>query len=172
MSTSVPRRRLFAVPLLVLAVPLAGGSARAQGSAGSGGGSSAPGEARLLARLIAPCCWTQTLDVHESEISASLRREIRARLLAGESPDAIEDSIVARYGERIRAVPRGEEVGGHIPLVVGLAMLAAAGALLAMVRRWLGASAARPAPLAAKAAGTAPDPYDGKLDDELRAFDE
>ncbi len=68
-------------------------------------GEKVPGAERLEGRLLAPCCWAQTLDIHGSEIANSLRREIRARLKAGENPEAIERSLVARYGERIRAVP-------------------------------------------------------------------
>ena len=64
-----------------------------------------PGAERLEGRLLAPCCWAQTLDIHGSEIANSLRREIRTRLKAGEQPEAIEQSLVARYGERMRAVP-------------------------------------------------------------------
>ena len=36
----------------------------------------AMGEVTLERRLFAPCCWSQTLDVHESELASSLRREI------------------------------------------------------------------------------------------------
>ena len=62
-------------------------------------GEKVPGAERLEGRLLAPCCWAQTLDIHGSE------REIRTRLKARESPEAIERNLVARYGERIRAVP-------------------------------------------------------------------
>ena len=48
----------FLVGTLFLATSLAVRVAAAEG---------APGEARLEARLMAPCCWTQTLDMHESE---------------------------------------------------------------------------------------------------------
>jgi cytochrome c-type biogenesis protein CcmH len=68
-------------------------------------GEKVPGAERLEGRLLAPCCWAQTLDIHGSEIANSLRREIRTRLKAGESPEAVEQSLVARYGQRIRAVP-------------------------------------------------------------------
>src|SRR5262245_9645491 len=49
-----------------------------------------PGAARLEGRLLAPCCWIQTLDVHGSEVAVGLRTEIRHRLRAGESAGAIE----------------------------------------------------------------------------------
>jgi len=70
------------------------------------------GEKTLEGRLLAPCCWTQTLDIHESEVAHSLRLEIRRRLQAGESATKIEADIVDRYGEKIRAVPKGGSLTG------------------------------------------------------------
>jgi cytochrome c-type biogenesis protein CcmH len=32
----------------------------------------------LELRLLAPCCWVQTLDVHESELATALRSEMGA----------------------------------------------------------------------------------------------
>src|SRR5829696_1651838 len=71
-----------------------------------------PGANRLEGRIRAPCCWNQTLDIHGSEISNSLKREIRRRLRAGETPDAIEASIVQRYGEKVLAVPPNSPLKG------------------------------------------------------------
>src|SRR5689334_3223104 len=62
-----------------------------------------PGASALEGRIIAPCCWTQTIDIHGSELSNDLRREIRKRLRAGEGADAIEASLVARFGPKILA---------------------------------------------------------------------
>lgn len=61
--------------------------------------------ASLIARLRAPCCWNQTLDVHASPSADGLRDEIRRRAAEGETVAAIEADVVKRYGERIRAVP-------------------------------------------------------------------
>jgi len=168
MRAKIVRRALLALGPLLVAGALAGRTALA---AVPPFGTPAPGETRLEARLIAPCCWAQTLDVHPSEPATALRREIRARLLAGETAEAIEDDLVARYGDRIRALPRGQE-GGSPTVVAGLGILAAiaAVALIAMVRRWLRASAVPPP---APPAGVGKeDAYDRLLDDELRALDE
>lgn len=94
-----------------------------------------PGAERLEGRLLAPCCWAQTLDIHGSEIANSLRREIRSRLKAGEQPEAIEQSLVARYGERMRAVP------DRVPLdMMGslgwLGAVVSAGLLAYVLWRW------------------------------------
>jgi len=97
-----------------------------------GGGRSAQD---MQERLWAPCCWTQTLDAHESELASTLRTEIDHRLQRGESSAAIEDDLAARYGARIRAVPRGKDPRGIIPAVVGLGMMTTLFGLIFLVRR-------------------------------------
>ena len=58
-------------------------------------GPPAPGERALEGRLLAPCCYQGTLDVHESESAAALRMRIRGRLHAGETVEAVEASAKA-----------------------------------------------------------------------------
>lgn len=124
-------------------------------------------------RLIAPCCWVQTLDVHESPLATELREEIEARLRHGEPSEAIEDDLAARYGEKIRAVPRGKDPRNYIPLGVALGMLTALSLLVLTVRTWV----ARSRELRAKARVQAPtgqsaDAYDDKLDEALAGLDD
>jgi cytochrome c-type biogenesis protein CcmH len=126
-----------------------------------------PGARALESRLIAPCCWTQTLDVHESEPAAALRREIDRRLRGGETAPQIEDALALRYGERIRAVPRGQDPRSEIPLAVGLVMLVGICALVLVARRWRSASA-RPAVSAPDIDATQ---LDRALDAELTRLD-
>ena len=90
----------------------------------------------LETRLLAPCCYTQTLDVHESELATELRHEIERRLAAGDDPQHVEDTLVQRYGERIRAVPRGEDPRGQIPSGVGAVMALALVGLVWLGLRW------------------------------------
>ncbi|HET9960243.1 MAG TPA: cytochrome c-type biogenesis protein CcmH [Polyangiaceae bacterium] len=94
-----------------------------------------PGAAELEGRIIAPCCWNQTIDIHGSEVSTSLRQEIRSRLLSGENPEAIQLSLVERYGPRILAVPPGSRLSSA-GILLSLAM--GVGGVFAMVllRRW------------------------------------
>jgi cytochrome c-type biogenesis protein CcmH len=89
----------------------------------------------LEQRLRAPCCWNQTLDVHSSEISQELRREIRERLRRGETPEAIEAEMVSRYGDRILAVPPDNPLG-TFALVALLLAFGAGGAVVLMGMRW------------------------------------
>ena len=88
----------------------------------------------VSSRLIAPCCYQQTLDVHESELATALRAEIASRLRAGESPAQVEDSLVERYGERVRAVPRDHDTRAHVLVLLGrLPMTAAVGTSLLVI---------------------------------------
>lgn len=125
-------------------------------------------EARALeGRLLAPCCWQQTLDIHESPLSSALRGEIEERLAGGESAASLEADMVARFGPRVRALPTEEALSASMIVAAG-AGLAAAGALAFSVRRWLRRGregAASPPPAAGR------DAYDDRLDDALAELD-
>lgn len=99
-----------------------------------------------------------------------------ARVAAGESADAIEDSFVERYGERVRAVPKGSTARGGITLVLGtLAVLSLFG-LVFLVRRWArGGISPDPlpdAPATAPLETTYDARLDQRLDDELRDLED
>jgi cytochrome c-type biogenesis protein CcmH len=127
----------------------------------------APGERALEGRLRAPCCNTQTLDGHESEPARALKLQIRARLYAGETVESVEQSIVDRYGEGIRATPPRDPMR---LVAAGLfaAMAAAGVALTRVLRRWKRQAATRTAPAIAPGPR---DAYDERLDSELEALD-
>lgn len=90
----------------------------------------------LETRLFAPCCWVQTLDVHESELADKLRDEIERRLATGEPALQIEDDLVARYGEKLRAVPRDSDPRANIPLIVCSALAITLFGLSMFALRW------------------------------------
>jgi len=121
----------------------------------------------LELRLVAPCCWNQTLEVHESEVASALRKEIRERLASGEPSEAIEDDFALRYGERIRAVPKGRDPRTTVPVLIGALMLFGALGLVALGRRWTRRSATTSRVEDAFERPVADD-YDGELEDELQ----
>jgi cytochrome c-type biogenesis protein CcmH len=124
--------------------------------------------------LLAPCCWNQTLDIHESPVARELRAEIHRRVESGESAASIEDDFAVRYGERVRAIPRGHDPRSWVVWLVGGAMVVAAGALLAALARWRRRSD-EPAPTVSGLAGGSEQAddaaYDRRLQDELDNFD-
>ncbi|HTQ05894.1 MAG TPA: cytochrome c-type biogenesis protein CcmH [Polyangiaceae bacterium] len=128
-----------------------------------------PGAAALEGRIMAPCCWMQTIDIHGSEIANELRVEIRKRLRAGESADSIQASLVARYGERILAVPPGSPLKS-VATLLALGLVGAGAGALVMLKRWRGRSLAPAGPAPVKLANDAQ--LDARLDAELRALDD
>jgi cytochrome c-type biogenesis protein CcmH len=131
------------------------------------------GATRLEGRIMAPCCWMQTIDIHGSPIAEELRGEIRKRLRAGESPDAIEASFVQRYGDKILAVPNSSPIGG-LATFLALGFGGAGVSAFFMLKRWSRAGKATSAALKAKkkaekASDGEPkrDALDERLDREL-----
>lgn len=115
----------------------------------------------LERRLLAPCCWRQTLEDHDGPVAASLRAELAERLAAGEPPAAIEADLVARHGERIRALPPD----GDPRWIVGA--LLAAGLAGTLVGLGFYVHPRRRRSAAAAAAAPAPERHEQQLDDEL-----
>jgi len=124
-------------------------------------------------RLLAPCCWVQTLDVHDSEIAQALRAEIEQRVARGESGEAIEDELAARYGERIRAVPRGSDPFGDMAVAVYVVMAAALALLLVVARRRVRRTRSESEPEPTEPASSPElDRYRARVDEELERLAE
>jgi len=111
--------------------------------------------------LMAPCCFRQQVSVHQSPTANEVRRDIRARLVKGESRQVILDAYVAEHGPGILVVPPAQ--GSNLVLYV-LPPLALAGSVLLVVgviRRFsTPGDAPTPAP-------TRPASVDKALNDQL-----
>lgn len=57
-------------------------------------------------KLIAPCCWTSTLNEHFSPESEDMKMEIRQRLSQGQDEKQILAYFEQKYGERILSEPK------------------------------------------------------------------
>jgi cytochrome c-type biogenesis protein CcmH len=129
-----------------------------------------PGAAALEGRILAPCCWNQTVDIHGSEVSNAIRREIRTRLRAGESADTIQASFVKRYGPKILAMPSDSPLSK-----IALSMVVVIGAAgifgFFMLKRWRRAGTAKTRRKDAPDAATDAR-LDARLDAELKALDD
>jgi cytochrome c-type biogenesis protein CcmH len=173
------RKTLLLASTLVLAPSLVVGSAQADAQKpkhqaleqGEDLQEYVAGAARLEGRIMAPCCWNQTIDIHGSEPSYELRREIRRRLKAGESADAIEASLVKRYGAKILAVPDTSPLSG-IATMLAVGFGAAGVGAYYMLKSWKRRSEQKK-PGRAKGDGSAStaepkrDALDDRLDREL-----
>jgi cytochrome c-type biogenesis protein CcmH len=85
--------------------------------------------------LIAPCCWTQPVSEHYSEVAEKIRKEVRAMVAAGSSRDEILDHFVAQYGERILAAPRATGFNGLVYILPWLALVLGAWLLIILIKK-------------------------------------
>ena len=119
-------------------------------------------------QLIAPCCWSQPVSQHDSEVSQQIRDEVSKMLAAGKSRDEILDFFVARYGERILVTPRAKGFNTLVYILPWAALPIGVWILVLLIRK-LRSSAPSPAP--------APSPvtdsrYDSVIEKEMRELDE
>jgi cytochrome c-type biogenesis protein CcmH len=128
-----------------------------------------PGAKALEGKILAPCCWNQTVDIHGSEVANAIRREIRTRLLAGESADAITASFVKRYGGKILAMQDDRPLA-NIALTVLVVIGAMGVAGFFMLKRWRTIGTAARAPKVRDEASN--ERLDARLDAELKALDD
>jgi cytochrome c-type biogenesis protein CcmH len=156
------RRSMLSLPFVAAAPVLATACAQRQSEQ-----TPASASVRVQRRLLAPCCWNQTLDIHESELATALRAEISDRVRRGESADAVERDMVERYGERVRAAPRARD-----PLA-GIAVAVAAGsALIGAVLLARGRKIAASQPQVEGTVDARAESYDERIERELRELDD
>jgi len=86
--------------------------------AGAGMMATTPGPSPygVFRQIMSPFCPGLTLAACPSPAAEHLRTEIKTRMAAGESSDAIERDLITRYGERVRAMP---PAGDALPLGIG-----------------------------------------------------
>lgn len=125
----------------------------------------------LEGRLIAPCCWVQTVDQHQSDAADQVKSQIRMLVAQGKGEEEILDSFVAQYGEKILASPRASGFNAVVYVLPLVVFLAAAVAVAVLVMRWR----RRPAPVLSSAPAAPGSSLDQalrtRLEDELSHFD-
>lgn len=102
----------------------------------------------LQEKLVAPCCWSESVASHRSEIAAEMRAEISRMVAEGKSDREILDYYKAKYGARILMEPEGElRLWAYtIPVVATIAGLAF---VIWIIRRMLRRQPAAPSSPAA-----------------------
>lgn len=116
--------------------------------------------------LIAPCCWSQPVSQHYSEVSEQIRTEVRAMVAEGRTKDEIYDHYVAQYGERILAAPRPEGFNILAYVLPWAALVFGAWLLIVLIKR-LRSPAPSPAP-----AEVPDERYASRIEKELKEFEE
>ncbi len=122
---------------------------------------------KIASQLMAPCCWSETADVHQSPAAEEVKAQIRAALQQGYGEQQILDSFVAAYGERILAKPTA--VGFNLLVWILPAVALALGGFA--VWRYLRHVAQPRTEIAPAQPAPSDDPYVQRLERELEAFD-
>jgi cytochrome c-type biogenesis protein CcmH len=61
----------------------------------------------LYTLFVAPCCWRQSVAVHQSAQGIHVRHEIDEEVVAGKSDAAIKAALIREYGHGILIDPEG-----------------------------------------------------------------
>ena len=123
-------------------------------------------EARAIDEmLVAPCCFTQQVSVHQSSAAEEVKADVRRRLAAGEARQQILDAYVAQYGKHILAEPPARGFDLVLYVVPPIALVGSLGLIALLIRRFSRSPAvATPEPPAS-------GEDQARLDDELRDLD-
>jgi len=159
---------MLRTPTLLLSLVLWAGLAQAQAPSAYDAAERERLAKQIETEVIAPCCWSQQVSVHQSPAADEMRKDIRRRLEAGESHDAIIAAYVAQYGDRIMAVPPARGFNRLLFVIPPVLLLGTAALVVVVVRRFTVRQEPAGTPAAA-AAGS--DPYSRRLEDELRDMD-
>jgi len=79
---------------------------------------------RVEDRLLSPCCYTQPVSQHMSDVAAQMRGEITAMVVAGQDEEEIVGHYKAQYGERILVIPDGKTGTALFEMPAAICLLA------------------------------------------------
>ncbi len=88
----------------------------------------------LQGRLVAPCCWNESVKDHRSPTAAAIRAEIARFVQEGKSDTEILDYYKRQYGRRVLIEPEGNALALAI-MVPLLAALLGAGFVVHRIRK-------------------------------------
>ena len=90
---------------------------------------------RLEHAVLAPCCYTESVAIHQSEIAVKIRLEIAKWVAMGRSDREIIDSYVGLYGSKVLVDPRTEP-RGWMPFFPWLVLILGTFLVAWLLRRW------------------------------------
>ena len=100
---------------------------------------------RLEKAVLAPCCYTETVGQHQSEIAIEMLVEIANWVEQGRTDEEILDTYAKRYGAKVLVDPNTIPKGWMLVVPWAVAGLGALGAAW-MLRRWRAARLGTAAP--------------------------
>jgi cytochrome c-type biogenesis protein CcmH len=124
---------------------------------------------QIEAMLIAPCCWSQQVSVHQSPASDEIKTNIRRLLAEGKTQQQILDAYVAEYGDRILAEPPARGFSAALYVLPWIFLAGSIGLVVFVIRRLRTPAQA----VATPDVRVAPidEAVDERIDDELRKLD-
>jgi len=123
-------------------------------------------ERKIDDQLLAPCCWTQPVSQHYSDVAEKIRNEVHEMVAAGKSRDEILNHFVAQYGERILVTPRARGFNAMI-YILPWAALILGGCLVVILLKKMRSPAPAPSP------SPLPDSrYTSAVEKEMKELDE
>jgi cytochrome c-type biogenesis protein CcmH len=121
---------------------------------------------QLEAQLIAPCCWSQQVSVHQSAAADDIKQNIRVMLASGKTSQQVLDFYVAEYGDRILAEPPARGFNTSLYVLPWIFLAGSVGLVVVVIKHLRS-----PAPLTgatAAPAGELNEAEADRLDEELR----
>lgn len=108
---------------------------------------------RVEDRLLSPCCYTQPVSEHMSDVAVQMRADITAMVAGGQDEEQVVRHYKAEYGGRILVVPDGP-IGTTLFIAPEILCSLALILTLLMIRKFLSS-----APMAAKVSDISPEHY-------------
>jgi cytochrome c-type biogenesis protein CcmH len=120
--------------------------------------------------LIAPCCWSQQVSLHQSPAADEIKQTIRRLLGEGKTRQQILDVYVSEYGDRILSEPPARGFSVLIYVLPWIFLAGSVGLVVLVIRR-LRAPAAGTAAGGGSATGPPTEDETERIDEELRNLD-
>ena len=120
--------------------------------------------------IIAPCCWSQQVSLHQSPASDDIKKNIRVMLAAGKTEQQILDSYVAEFGDRVMAEPPARGFNAALYVAPWIFLAGSIGLVVLVIKRLRtpGLAGAAESP---RAAAPVNDDEAERIDEELRRLD-
>jgi cytochrome c-type biogenesis protein CcmH len=96
---------------------------------------------RLEHAVLAPCCYTESVAIHQSEIALKMRLEIAKWVAAGKSDQEILDTYAGLYGSKVLVDPRTMP-RGWVPFFPWLVLILGVFLVAWLLKRWRAAPSA------------------------------
>ena len=122
----------------------------------------------VASSLRCPVCQNNSIEESPSLLAQDMKREVRQRLAAGESPDDVRRYFISRYGEWVLTKPRAAGINLSVWVLPVVALFGGALIVWSAVRRWVRQGDAARLPVAAHSP-TVPVPVAPPDAAELRA---